>query len=103
MVDNRVADLGQSIHIGLAGPEIAAFYSVVKQAPDAVTVIGIVFSGIDTTLGGDTVCPPGTVLDAEGFDIIAQFSKGGRGRTAGQAGADDDDIVFSFIGRIDKF
>ena len=98
-----VADLCQSIHIGLSGSEITAFYGIVKQTPDAVSVIGIIFSGIDTALGGDTVCSPGAVLDAEGFDIIAQFSKGCSGRTAGQPGADNDDIILSFIGRIDKF
>jgi hypothetical protein len=103
LVDDVVADLRQPIDVGFPGPEIAALDRVVEQPPDAVAVVGVVLGGVDATLGGDAVGAPRAVLDAEGFYVVAQFGQGGRGRATGQAGADDDDVEFSFIGRIDQF
>jgi len=103
MINNMITDLCQTIHIGLSGSKISAFYGVVKQPPDAVTVIWIVFSGIDTALGGDAVCATGAVLDTKSFNIVAQFRQGCRCRTTCQTGADHYDFKFSFVGRIDQF
>jgi hypothetical protein len=75
MIDDMVADLGQAVDIGFAGPEITAFDGVVKQAPDAVAVVGIVFGGIDAALGGDAVRAAGAVLETEGFDVVSQFGQ----------------------------
>ena len=36
-------------------------------------------------------------------DVIAQLRQGGCGRAAGQARADDDDVVLSLVGGIDQF
>ncbi len=103
LIDDVAADLGQTIDIGLAGPEIAALDGVVKEPEDGVAVILIVLGGVDAALGRDGMAPAGTVLQAEGLDIVAKFGQGGGGRGPGQAGADHDDGEFAFIGRIDQF
>src|SRR5258707_13408181 len=42
LVDDIEADLGESIHVGLARAEVAAFDCVLKQAENAVAVVAIV-------------------------------------------------------------
>ena len=84
MVDDVIADLGQAVNVGLAGPEIAAFDGVVEQSPDTVSVVRIILGRVDAALGGNAVSPAGAVLNAEGFDIVSQFGQAGGGRTAGQ-------------------
>ena len=103
MVDDKVADLGQAVDIAFPGPEIAALDGVVKEPPDAVAVVGIIFGRIDAALGRDAVGPAGAVLDTEGLDVVAQLRQRGRGGAAGQAGAHHDDVKFSFVGRVDQF
>ena len=103
LIDDAVAHLGQAIDVGFPGTEITALDGVVKQAPDAVAVIGVIFGGIDAALGCNTVGPAGAVLDTEGFDVVAQLGQGGRGRAPGQAGSHDDDRIFAFVGRVHQF
>ena len=57
LVDDRVADLGQAVDVGLAGAKVPALDGVVEQAPDAVAVVGIVRGRVDAALGGDAVRP----------------------------------------------
>ena len=102
MVDNIVTHLGKTIHIGFSGSEIAAFDGVVKKTPDTVTIILVVFGGVDPALSRNAVSTPGAVLNTEVFYVIAEFAEGCRGRTAGKTGSYHNDIIFSFIGRIDK-
>src|SRR5258707_15835915 len=55
LVDDIEADLGESIHVGLARAEVAAFDCVLKQAENAVAVVAIVLGGINPPLGCDRV------------------------------------------------
>ena len=89
---------------GLAapGPEITAFHSIIKQAPDTVPVILIILGCIDATLGRNTVGPSGAVLVAEGFNFKSHLSHGGCCSCTGQAGPDYNHIQFPFVGRIDQ-
>ena len=102
LVDDRFAHLGQAVDIAFPGPEIAAFDGVIKEPPDAVAVIGIILGRIDAALGRDAVSPAGAVLDTESLDVVAQLRQGGRSGSAGQAGAHDDNVKFSFVGRVDQ-
>jgi hypothetical protein len=43
------------------------------------------------------------VLIAERIHFISELAKGCRGGGTGEAGTDDDNLEFSFIGRIDQF
>jgi hypothetical protein len=103
MIDDQVAALCQAMDIGFASPEIAAFDRIVKQAIDAVAVVGIVFCGIDAALGGNTMGTSGTVLKTERLDVVTQLGHGGGRCAAAKSGADDDDIKFAFVGGIDQF
>ena len=102
LVDDRVGHLRQSIDVGFAGAEVAAFDGVVEQSAHGIAVILIVFGGVDAPLGGDRVGAAGAVLVAEALHLIAHLREGGGGGAPGQAGADDDDGEFPLVGRIDE-
>ena len=91
LVDDVDAQLGQSIDVGFARAEVAAFDGVVEQAVDRVAVVAIVLGGVDAALGGDAVRAPRAVLVAEALDVVAGFAERRRRGAAGQSGADDDD------------
>ena len=52
LVDDAVADLCQTIDVGLAGTLVTTLNSVIEQTVDAVTVVRIVLCCVDTTLSG---------------------------------------------------
>ncbi len=79
LVDDVVRDLGEAVDVGLTGAEVTALDGVVEQAEDGVTVVLIVFGGVDTALGGDGVGAARAVLDAEGLYVVAQFAQSGGG------------------------
>ncbi len=102
LVDDLDGDLGEPVDVGLAGAEVAALDGVVEEAVDRVSVVAVVLRRVDAALRGDRVRPAGRVLEAELDDVIALFGQRGAGRTAGQAGADDDDGVLAAVGRVDQ-
>lgn len=102
LVDDLDGDLGEPVDIGLAGAEVAALDGVVEEPVDRVTVVAVVLRGVDAALGGDRVGAAGRVLEAELDHVVALFGEGRTGRSAGEAGADDDDGVLAAIGRIDQ-
>src|SRR5690606_6637553 len=97
-----VAQLGQPVDVGLPGPVVAAFDGIVKQPPNAVPVVLVVFSRVNAPLGRDAVGPAGGVLDAEVQNVVAQLAEGGRRRAPGQPGAHDDDGVAPLVGGADQ-
>ena len=102
LVDDVVADLGEAVHVGLAGAEVAALDRVVEEAEDAIAIVLVGLGGVDAALGGDAVGAPGAVLEAKTLDVVAELGEGGRGRAAGQAGSYHDDAVFPLVGRADQ-
>ena len=65
LVDDVVADLGQTINVGFTGAVVATLYGIVEQAVNRVTVVLVILGSIDTTLCGDGVCAARGVLNAE--------------------------------------
>ncbi len=102
LVDDLHRHLGEAVHIGLAGAEVAALDGVVEQPADGVAVVAVVLGGVDAALGGDRVGPPGRVLEAELDHVVALFGEGGTGRAARQAGADHDHGVLAPVRRVDQ-
>src|SRR5687767_2956679 len=82
--------------------EVTALHGVIEKPPDGVAVVLIVLCGIDSALCSDRVRPPRTVLVAEAFYPVAEFAEGRCGGCTGETGADDDDLVFAAIGRVDQ-
>ena len=97
LVNDVAAHLGKAIHIALAGAVVAAFDRIVKEAIDAIAVIGVVFSRVDAPLGSDTVRAARAIVEGETFDFVAEFSQRSGGGSARQASAHDDDLDASFI------
>ena len=93
---------GQPVDVGLARAEVAALDRVVEQPVDAVAVVLVVLGRVDPALGGDAVRAARAVVVAEALDVVAQLAQRRRGRGAGQAGADDDDVVLPLVGRVDQ-
>jgi hypothetical protein len=43
------------------------------------------------------------ILITESFDVIAELTEGGGSGATGQTGADDEDLVFTLIRRVNEF
>ena len=102
LVDDVGRGLGEPPDVRLAGAEVAALHRVDEQAPDRVTLVGVVLGRVDPALGGDRVGAPGRVLEAEGLDPVALGGERRGGAGAGEPGADDDDRVVGALARPDE-
>ena len=102
LVDDVDADLGQAVHVRLARAVVAALDGVVEQPVDRVAVALVVLGRVDAALGGDRVGPARGVLVEERLHRVAGLAHGGRGRGAGEPGADDDDAQLASVGRVDQ-
>ena len=102
LVDDVDRHLGEAVHVGLTGAEVAALDRVVEQAVDAVAVALVVLGGVDAALGGDRVGAARRVVERERLDLVAEFGHRGRGRRAGESGADDDHLELALVGRVDE-
>ena len=103
LVDDAGAHLGQSIDVGFPRPEVPAFDGVVEQAVNRVPVVRVVLRGVDATLRRDGMGASRAVVEDEVLHLIAQFAQSGCGRGPRQPGANDDDLVFPLVGRVDQF
>ena len=45
---------------------------------------------------------PGTVVEAEGLNLITELGEGGRGGGACKSGTDDDDLELALVRRADE-
>ena len=100
LVDDADAHLGQAVDVRLAGPVVAALDRVVEQPRHAVAVVPVVLRGVDPALGRDAVRAARAVLDAEAQDVVARLAQRGRGGSAREAGADDDDGELAAVCRV---
>ena len=67
LVDDVDAHLGEPVHVGLAGAEVAALHRVVEEAVDAVAVVLVVLRRVDAALRGDGVRPAGESWKVKSF------------------------------------
>lgn len=102
LVDDLDGYLGEPVHVGLTGAEVAALDGVVEQPLDGVPVVAVVLGGVDAALRGDGVGPARGVLVAELDDVVALFGESGAGGATGQPGADDDHGVLAAVGGVDQ-
>ena len=102
LVDDVHTHLRQTIDIGFARPEVAAFDRVVEKPVNAVTVVFVVLRGVNPALRGDAMSAAGTVLKAEAFYVVTKLSQRGCCGRARESGADDDDIELPLVRRVDQ-
>jgi hypothetical protein len=102
LVDDVDAVLREAVDVPFASAEVAALHRVVEEAKDAVAVILVILGGVNAALRGDGVGTAGRILEAEAFDIVAEFAERGGGRRAGESGANDDEGMAALIGRVDQ-
>ena len=102
LVDDVDRDLGQPVHVRLAGAVVAALHRVVEEAVDRVAVALVVLRRVDAALGGDRVRPARRVVEGEGVDVVAELAERRGGGGAGEAGADDDDLELAPVVRGDE-
>ena len=102
LVDDVDRHLGEAVHVGLAGAEVAALDRVVEQTVDRVAVALVVLRRVDAALGGDRVRPPRRVVERERVDLVAELGERRRRRRTGESGADDDDLELALVGRVDE-
>ncbi len=100
LIDDGIANLRETPHVGFARSEVATSYGVAKEAADAVAVVLIVLGRVDSALGRDAVRPARAVLEAEAVHLVPETAEGRRGRSARQTTAhDDDSMTLSIRGR----
>src|SRR5690606_32525959 len=75
---------------------------VVEEPEDRVPVVVVVLGGVDASLGGDGVGPPGGVVEGEDLDVVAQLAEAGGGGSAGESGADHDDLETALVVGVDE-
>jgi len=97
LVYNISRALREAMYIAFAGAVVAPFDGVVEEAVYAVAVVLIIFGSVDPSLGGNTVCAAGAVMERKALDVVAQFAEGCGSGSAGEAGTDDDDIEAEFV------
>ncbi len=102
LVDDVVADLGQTVNVGLTGTIVAALHGVVEETVNAVAVVLVVFGSIDTTLCGNGVCATGRVLNAKVIYVEAHLGQRRGGAGACQSGAHNDDVELQFVLGVDE-
>ena len=101
LVDDQVADLGETVDVRFASAIVAALDRVVEEAVDGVVVVLVVLRGVDAALRGDRVRATRAVGDAEDFDVVAEFAERRGGGSARESRADDDNIELALVVRID--
>ena len=72
LVDDVHRHLGEPVHVGLAGAEVAALDRVVEQPVDRVAVVAVVLRRVDAALRRDRVRAARAVLVAERPDVVAR-------------------------------
>ena len=102
LVDDRATDFGQAVATGLPGPKVSPLERVGKQALDAVTVVGVVLGGIDTSLGGHRMGPPRAVVEGDQLHLVALLRQAGRRGRSGQAAAHHHDPQLALAQRADQ-
>ena len=100
LVDDLVRHLREPVDVRLARAEVAALDRVVEEPEDRVAVVAVVLGGVDPALGGDRVRAPRRVVEREDVDLVAELGQRRGGRSARQAGADDDDLEAPLVGRV---
>jgi hypothetical protein len=76
LVDDVDRDLGQAVHVGLAGAVIAALERVVEQAVNAVAVVLVILRRVDAALRRNRVRAPGAVVEDEVLNLVAEVGEG---------------------------
>ncbi len=102
LVDDVIRHFGQTVNVGFARTEVAAFHGVVEQAVNGVAVVLVVLGCIDAALCCDGVCAAGAVLDAEVIYVETHFAQRRCCRSTGKAGADDDNVEVALVGGVYK-
>ena len=75
LVDDASRNLGEAVHVGFAAAVVTPLYGVVKKAKNGVTVVLVVFGGIDSALGRNRVGAARRILKAKRLDVVAQLGK----------------------------
>ena len=100
LVDDVDADLGEAVHVRLAGAVVAALDRVVEEPVDAVAVVLVVLRRVDAALRGDAVRAPRRVVEREHLHAVAELAERGGGGRAGEARAHDDDVEAPLVRRV---
>ena len=75
LVDDVDGDLGEAVHVGLAGAVVAALERVVEQPIHAVAVVLVVLRGVDAALRSDGVGAAWAVVKHEALHLVAHVGQ----------------------------
>ena len=97
VVDNTNGLVGQAPAVGLAAAVVATLHGVLGVAVSGVIVHLLGAGGVDTTLRSNGVRAAWGVVVGKDLDAVAQFTKGCRSSTRGQAGTYDEDLELAAV------
>src|SRR5204863_7176119 len=97
LVDDVSADFSEAINVRFARTKIAAFDRVIEQPINAVTIVLIIFRGVNSDLGDDGVGAARRILIAKTSHSIAELAKRRRSRPSGQTAPNDNDLKFAAV------
>jgi hypothetical protein len=103
LVNDIGADLCESVNIGFPGSKISPLDGIVKEAMGTISIILVIFSGINPSLGCDGMSPSGRVLITKTVHIVSKFSESRGCRSPGQTGTYNNDPVLSLVCRVNQF
>ena len=102
LINNVVADLRETINILFSTAEIPSLNRVVEKSVDRVAIVGVVFGGVDSSLGGDAVRTARAVVKTETVDLVAQLGQRGRRGSPCQARAHNNDVELALVRRANQ-
>jgi hypothetical protein len=77
LVDDVYAELCEPIHVSLTRAKVAPFNGVVKETVRTISIILIIFCGVDASLRSDAVSPARRILEAKALHLIAELPERG--------------------------
>jgi len=102
LIDDVVGDFGEPINIRFSGTKIDALDRVVEPSVKAIAIVLLILCRINTALRGNRMRAPGRILKTKTFHPVSEFTEGRRGRSAGEAAADDCDLKLSPVVWVDQ-
>ena len=103
LIDDIHGDFRQPMHIRFTRTIIAALNRVVEKSINAIAVVLIILRRINTALSSNRVGATWAIVEDEILHLVAELGHGGSGGRTRQTCANDDDFVFTLVGRVDQF
>jgi hypothetical protein len=102
LVDDQIADFSEPVNVRFARTKIAAFDRVIEKPVNTIAIVLVILGGVNPSLRGDGVRAARGILIAEALYVVTKFAQRRCSRTAGEAGADNNDLKLAAVVRTNE-